>query len=142
MAWEAMGATSWALIGYWWRDPQRVRAADTAFLTTRTADLGLYLAAGAALAGGAASLRLDALATSRDPWLQVVAAGVVAAALGKSAQLPFSFWLSGPCGVRARCRRCCTRPRWWPPVRICCCGSDRCCPPPAGDHRWSPGWVR
>ncbi|OII63911.1 proton-conducting transporter membrane subunit, partial [Streptomyces sp. CC77] len=95
MAWEAMGATSWALIGYWWRDPQRVRAADTAFLTTRTADLGLYLAAGAALAGGAASLRLDALATSRDPWLQVVAAGVVAAALGKSAQLPFSFWLSG-----------------------------------------------
>ncbi|WP_149179217.1 proton-conducting transporter membrane subunit [Streptomyces sp. TRM49041] len=95
MAWEVMGATSWALIGYWWRQPHRVRAADTAFLTTRAADLGLYLAAGAALAGGTGSLELDALATTRSPWLQVVAAGVVVAALGKSAQLPFSFWLSG-----------------------------------------------
>ncbi|MEV4477371.1 proton-conducting transporter membrane subunit [Nonomuraea sp. NPDC049504] len=94
MAWEAMGATSWALIGYRWHEPERARAADVAFLTTRTADLGLYLAAGAALAGGVGSLRLDALPTAASPWLQVVAAGVVVAALGKSAQLPFSFWLS------------------------------------------------
>ena len=41
-----------------------MRAAHTAFLTTRTADLGLYLAAGAALAGGVGSLRLDALPTA------------------------------------------------------------------------------
>ncbi|WP_432033334.1 NADH-quinone oxidoreductase subunit 5 family protein [Streptomyces antibioticus] len=105
MAWEAMGATSWALIGYWWQHPERVRAADTAFLTTRTADLGLYLAAGAALAGGTGSLRLDALPQTASPWLHVVTAGVVAGALGKSAQLPFSFWLSramqGPSPVSA-----------------------------------------
>ncbi|MFG2311503.1 NADH-quinone oxidoreductase subunit L [Streptomyces sp. NPDC048566] len=105
MAWEVMGATSWALIGYWWRQPERVRAADVAFLTTRTADLGLYLAAGAALAGGVGSLRLDALADADSPWLHLVTAGVVAAALGKSAQLPFSFWLSramqGPSPVSA-----------------------------------------
>lgn len=105
MAWEVMGATSWALIGYWWRQPQRVHAADVAFLTTRTADLGLYLAAGAALAGGVGSLRLDALPQTTSPWLHVVTAGVVAAALGKSAQLPFSFWLSramqGPSPVSA-----------------------------------------
>ena len=63
MAWEVMGAVSWALIGYWWRQPQRVRAADTAFLTTRTADLGLYLAAGAAMAGGTGTLSLDGLPT-------------------------------------------------------------------------------
>ncbi|UYQ60172.1 proton-conducting transporter membrane subunit [Streptomyces peucetius] len=105
MAWELMGAASWALIGYWWRRPGRARAADTAFLTTRTADLGLYLAAGAALAGGAGTLRLDALPDASAPWLHVVTAGVVAAALGKSAQLPFSFWLSramqGPSPVSA-----------------------------------------
>ncbi|MEN3585180.1 proton-conducting transporter membrane subunit [Streptomyces sp. ZYX-F-203] len=98
MAWEVMGATSWALIGYWWRDTERVRAATTAFLTTRAADLGLYLAAGAALAGGhhgAGSLRLDALPEATQPWLTLVTAGVITAALGKSAQLPFGFWLSG-----------------------------------------------
>lgn len=106
LGWEVMGATSWALIGYWWRDPQRTSAADTAFLTTRTADLGLYLAAGAALASGRdTTLSLDRLARADDPWLSFVTAGIIAAALGKSAQLPFSFWLSkamqGPSPVSA-----------------------------------------
>ncbi|MFI6279202.1 NADH-quinone oxidoreductase subunit L [Streptomyces sp. NPDC050988] len=110
MGWEVMGATSWALIGYWWRDPERTSAADTAFLTTRTADLGLYLAAGAALASGGgqnsyASLSLDGLARAEEPWLSFITAGIVVAALGKSAQLPFSFWLSkamrGPSPVSA-----------------------------------------
>lgn len=106
MAWEIMGATSWALIGYWWREPERVHAANTAFMTTRAGDLGLYLAVGAALAGGpSASLALDGLDRAADPWLSVITAGVVVAALGKSAQLPFSFWLSramqGPSPVSA-----------------------------------------
>ncbi|MEW1873352.1 proton-conducting transporter membrane subunit [Streptomyces caelestis] len=105
MAWEIMGATSWALIGYRWRQPRRARAADVAFLTTRTADLGLYLAAGAALAGGAGTLDLGALPDAASPWLHLVTAGIVTAALGKSAQLPFSFWLSrameGPSPVSA-----------------------------------------
>ena len=104
-AWEAMGALSWALIGYRWREADRVRAAHTAFLTTRTADLGLYVAAGAAVAGGAGSLALVELPALAPPWLHLAAAGVVAAALGKSAQLPFSFWLSrameGPSPVSA-----------------------------------------
>ncbi|MBW0102967.1 proton-conducting transporter membrane subunit [Pseudonocardia sp. KRD291] len=95
MAWEVMGATSWALIGYHHRDTDAARAASTAFLTTRTGDLGLYLAAGAALAGGVGSLALAELPAARGGWLHVVAAGIVLAALGKSAQLPFSFWLSG-----------------------------------------------
>lgn len=106
MGWEVMGATSWALIGYWWRDPERTSAADTAFLTTRTADLGLYLAAGAALASGQdPALSLDGLARADAPWLSFVTAGLVVAAFGKSAQLPFSFWLSkamqGPSPVSA-----------------------------------------
>lgn len=105
MAWEAMGAASYALIGYWWRDSRRASSGSVAFLTTRGADLGLYLAAGAALAGGAGGLVLDDLAGLAGGWRDVVAAGVVLAALGKSAQLPFSFWLSramdGPSPVSA-----------------------------------------
>ncbi|MQY07893.1 proton-conducting transporter transmembrane domain-containing protein [Actinomadura macrotermitis] len=104
MGWEVMGAMSYALIGFWWRDPGRVRAAGVSFLTTRAGDLGLYLAAGAALAG-TGSLELSALAGADEPWRDLVAAGVVLASLGKSAQLPFSFWLSramaGPSPVSA-----------------------------------------
>ncbi|MET9955397.1 MULTISPECIES: NADH-quinone oxidoreductase subunit 5 family protein [Streptomyces] len=105
MGWEVMGATSWALIGYWWREPERTAAADTAFLTTRTADLGLYLAAGAALAAGPGPLTLDGLASLDEPWLSFLTAGILVAAFGKSAQFPFSFWLSramqGPSPVSA-----------------------------------------
>ncbi|MCD1144463.1 NADH-quinone oxidoreductase subunit L [Kocuria sp. LUK] len=93
-AWELMGATSYALIGFWWRDADRVSAGLTAFITTRTADLGLYVAAGAALAGGA-GMALSALPAAESPWRHVIAAGILVAALGKAAQLPFSFWLSG-----------------------------------------------
>jgi NADH:ubiquinone oxidoreductase subunit 5 (subunit L)/multisubunit Na+/H+ antiporter MnhA subunit len=103
-AWEVMGATSYALIGFWWRDEPRVSAGLTAFLTTRTADLGLYVAAGAALAGGA-GLTLAALPEASTGWRHVIAAGILVAALGKAAQLPFSFWLSrameGPSPVSA-----------------------------------------
>lgn len=105
MAWEVMGATSWALIGFWWHEPHRVRAADVAFLTTRTADLGMYVAAGAALAGGVGTLSLAGLPRTGGPWLDLVTVGIVVAALGKSAQLPFHFWLSrameGPSPVSA-----------------------------------------
>ncbi|WP_293003938.1 proton-conducting transporter membrane subunit [Mycobacterium sp.] len=104
LAWEVMGAASYALIGFWWRDEFRVSAGLTAFVTTRTADLGLYIAAGAALAGGA-GLALADLPHASTVWRNVIAAGVVVAALGKAAQLPFSFWLSqamaGPSPVSA-----------------------------------------
>ena len=103
-SWEIMGATSYALIGYTWRDQDRVAAGTTAFVTTRTADLGLYLAAGAALAGGSGLALVD-LPTASGPWRDVIAAGVLVAGLGKAAQLPFSFWLSramqGPSTVSA-----------------------------------------
>ncbi|WP_018653872.1 NADH-quinone oxidoreductase subunit L [Actinomadura flavalba] len=104
VGWEIMGALSYALIGYRWRDAGGVRAATTAFLTTRAGDLGLYFAAGCALAG-TGSFALDGLAAAPAPWRDLVAGGIVLAALGKSAQLPFSFWLSramaGPSAVSA-----------------------------------------
>ncbi|QWC86598.1 hypothetical protein KLP28_07990 [Nocardioidaceae bacterium] len=104
LGWELMGAASYALIGYRHRDPGAVGSGATAFLTTRAADLGLYVAVAAALAGRT-DLSLDALTTTSPGWLDVVAAGVLVAALGKAAQLPFSFWLSramdGPSPVSA-----------------------------------------
>ena len=104
LGWEVMGATSYALIGFRWQDVDRVAGGATALLTTRAADLGLYLAAGAALAGGSA-LELTGLPGLPAPWRDVAAAGVLVAALGKAAQLPFSFWLSramlGPSPVSA-----------------------------------------
>ena len=104
LAWEVMGATSYALIGLSWSERAKVDGARTAFLVTRTADLGLYLAAGAALAG-AGTLELSALPGATAGWRDVAAAGIVVAALGKAAQLPFSSWLSrameGPSPVSA-----------------------------------------
>ncbi|MDL4818783.1 NADH-quinone oxidoreductase subunit 5 family protein [Actinomadura opuntiae] len=104
MGWEVMGAMSYALIGYEWREAEPVRSADVAFLTTRAADLGLYAAAGFAIAG-THSLTLSSLTGAAEPWRDLAAGGIVLAALGKSAQLPFSFWLSramaGPSPVSA-----------------------------------------
>ena len=104
LGWEVMGAASYALIGFWWREQYRVSDGLTAFVTTRTADLGLYLAAGAALAGGA-GMALNSFSDARGGWRDVIAFGVLVSALGKAAQLPFSFWLSramsGPSPVSA-----------------------------------------
>jgi NADH-quinone oxidoreductase subunit L len=91
---EVVGVCSYALIGFWWRDGPRVLAANRAFITTRAADLGLYLAAMSAYAG-AGTLALEDLADAPDPWRTVIVLGLIAAAAGKSAQLPFSGWLSG-----------------------------------------------
>ncbi|MGW7786377.1 proton-conducting transporter transmembrane domain-containing protein, partial [Streptomyces tricolor] len=60
----------------------------------------------AALASGqVGSLALDELADATGAWSAVITAGVIVAAFGKSAQLPFSFWLSramqGPSSVSA-----------------------------------------
>lgn len=104
MAWEVMGAMSYALIGFAWHEPGKSAAGLNAFLTTRAADLGLYVAAGASLAGGT-GLGLTDLPSASHGWRQVLAAGILIAALGKAAQLPFSFWLSrameGPSPVSA-----------------------------------------
>nr|WP_197521853.1 MULTISPECIES: proton-conducting transporter membrane subunit [Nocardia] len=105
MAWELMGAASYALIGFHWQDNYRASSGLVAFLTTRTGDLGMYLAAGATLAGGAGALQLGSMPALPAGWRDAATAGIVLAALGKSAQLPFSFWLSramaGPSPVSA-----------------------------------------
>ncbi len=105
IAWELVGAASWALISHDWRNLKAPTSAKEAFVTTRFGDLGLYIAAGAAFAA-TGSFAYSDLASGADPlWLGVVAGGVVLAAAAKSAQLPFSPWLfsamAGPTPVSA-----------------------------------------
>ena len=103
--WEVMSAMSYALITHHWTQPRPPVSGAFAFLVTRTADIGLYVAAGAALAGGVGTLAIAELPQASAGWRNLLTAGLVVAALGKSAQLPFSFWLSramdGPSPVSA-----------------------------------------
>lgn len=104
IAWEIAGALSWSLIGHRFQDQERGRHALQAFLTTRTGDLGLYLAVFVAFqqTGG---LEYGALGQMSPAAMGLFAAGVGMAAFSKSAQLPFSPWLfaamSGPASVSA-----------------------------------------
>ena len=104
IGWELVGVLSWALIGFEWRETAKVQAAGQAFVPTRFGDLGLFLAAGAAFAA-TGSMRFDALGALTGAHRDVVAAGVLVAAVAKSGQLPFSPWLfsamAGPTPVSA-----------------------------------------
>jgi NADH:ubiquinone oxidoreductase subunit 5 (subunit L)/multisubunit Na+/H+ antiporter MnhA subunit len=104
IAWELVGACSWALIAHdWWERDKPARAAH-AFLVTRFGDLGLFAAVGAA-AAGTGSLRYADLTRLHGGWSTVFVAGIVLAAMAKSAQVPFSPWLfsamAGPTSASA-----------------------------------------
>ncbi|MFN7134966.1 MAG: proton-conducting transporter membrane subunit, partial [Myxococcales bacterium] len=42
--WEGVGLASWGLIGFWYEDPPKARAALKAFVVNRVGDVGLLLA--------------------------------------------------------------------------------------------------
>lgn len=88
---ELTGVCSWGLIGYY-DDEKARRAALKAFVTTQIASLGLYLAT-AAFVGLTGTFRLTALASLPAAAKTLIFLGVLVAAWGKSAQLPFHFWL-------------------------------------------------
>ena len=104
IAWELVGAISWALIAHQGSDAKRVRHANRVFLVTRFGDLGLYIAAAAAFAH-TGSFAYSELAQLDGVALNVFVAGIVLACASKSAQLPFSPWLfaamSGPTSASA-----------------------------------------
>nr|WP_297461698.1 proton-conducting transporter membrane subunit [uncultured Halomonas sp.] len=104
IAWELVGACSWALIAQRWGEGEIAKDAARAFLITRFGDLGLYIAAAAVFAGSGGFGYAD-LAALDGGYLHVAVAGIVLAAAAKSAQVPFSAWLfaamSGPVPVSA-----------------------------------------
>jgi hydrogenase-4 component D len=88
---ELTGVCSWGLIGYYDNEKAR-RAALKAIITTQVASLGLYLATAYffAISG---SFNLTDLSSLTDQAKTIIMLGVLIAGFGKSAQLPFHFWL-------------------------------------------------
>ncbi|MCS6969075.1 MAG: proton-conducting transporter membrane subunit [Cytophagales bacterium] len=103
--WEIVGFCSWALIGFERKRVLAAKAANKAFIINRLADLGFFLALASAWAA-IHSFELSALCKPiQETWYQWIGFGLLLAALGKSAQLPFSVWLpdamQGPTPVSA-----------------------------------------
>lgn len=103
IGWELVGAVSWALISHAWRTDAPAQAAH-AFNATRAGDLGLFLAAGVTFAATGGLTFVDVAAVDGGA-AHALAAGVLLAAVAKSAQVPFSPWLfsamAGPTSASA-----------------------------------------
>ncbi len=91
-AWEMIGFASWLLIGFWHHRPAVPEAALRAFLYTRSADLGLYLAV-FLLIGATGSPEIAAASALTGPPALIAGLLLLLAAAGKSAQPPFQEWL-------------------------------------------------
>lgn len=116
--WEVVGLCSYLLIGFWYHRPAAAAAAKKAFLVTRIGDVGFLLALlylfsqrGAFAAHGLDPFNIghlyQAVATGVLPGsaLTWVGLGLLAGAVGKSAQFPLHVWLpdamEGPTPVSA-----------------------------------------
>lgn len=104
VAWELIAVASYLLIGHWFERPGVGAAATRAFVTTRAADLGLYLGVFITIAQAGGS---DIAATGAVTGRAATIAGLafLLAAVGKSAQAPLQGWLQdamvGPTPVSA-----------------------------------------
>ncbi|MFM8635103.1 MAG: NADH-quinone oxidoreductase subunit L [Planctomycetia bacterium] len=111
--WEAVGACSYLLIGFWFRKPEAARAAKKAFLVNRVGDFGLAVATfllwltygtldfhdtlsadGVIMPGILGQTRLaDAAGYVGGAVGTAICLLLLLAACGKSAQLPLHVWL-------------------------------------------------
>ena len=111
LGWEGVGLCSFLLIGFWHRDPANGYAARKAFVVTRVGDtafaIGLFL-----LYRELGTLDLPTIMALAPKMFDLggnrptlIAALLLAGALGKSAQLPLHTWLpdamAGPTPVSA-----------------------------------------
>lgn len=97
VAWELMGVASWMLISYAYDRPTAARNAERAFLTNRVGDAGLML--GIVLSflwlGGLDWEAMEASAAKLPTlYVSLPVLGFLAAALAKSAQIPFTPWIT------------------------------------------------
>jgi len=103
-AWELIGFSSYLLIGFWYRRKGVASAATRAFLYTRSADLGLYIAI-FVLIGAAGTSEISATLTTTGAPALIASLLLLVAAIGKSAQVPLQDWLqramAGPTPVSA-----------------------------------------
>ncbi len=111
LGWEGVGLCSFLLIGFWYKEPDNIKAATKAFVMTRIGDtsmaIGLFL-----LFNSLGTLQIQELSIrATQAWAvgstmpMLAAALLLGGALGKSAQLPLQTWLpdamAGPTPVSA-----------------------------------------
>ena len=109
LGWEGVGFCSYALIGFWYKDPDNATAGRKAFIVTRVGDVAfgvgiiwLFYFAGTTNVAG-----INEQAAASMPVSTATAIGLLLlfGAAGKSAQLPLTVWLpdamAGPTPVSA-----------------------------------------
>ncbi len=109
LGWEGVGFCSYALIGFWYRDPQNATAGRKAFIVTRIGDIGLGIAIVwlFQLCGTVSIQQLNQMGANIPPGV-ITALGLLMllGAMGKSAQVPLMVWLpdamAGPTPVSAQ----------------------------------------
>lgn len=94
--WEIMGVCSYLLIGFWFKEESARKASQKAFLVTRAADLGFFVAL-SVIWVTCGTFNIELILRSCISWaspaVTIVALGLLWAAMGKSAQFPLSVWL-------------------------------------------------
>jgi NADH-quinone oxidoreductase subunit L len=94
--WEIIGFCSYALIAYYYHDPEPIPAGTKAFIVTRIGDIG-FLAGILILWHATGSLNIfeivNAAGNISPVLLGLAGAGFIAGAVGKSAQFPLHVWL-------------------------------------------------
>ncbi len=96
--WEMVGLCSYALISFWYKKPESIRAGVKVFIMTRIGDIALLAAIGILfLMFGTLSFRgviagIQAGSFNMD-YMIIVAFLVLGGAIAKSAQLPLFTWL-------------------------------------------------
>ncbi|MCS7004695.1 MAG: NADH-quinone oxidoreductase subunit L [Cytophagales bacterium] len=95
--WELVGFTSYLLIGFWSTKTSAVRAAQKAFLLNRIGDTGFLIAIITTYTVfqtlSLQEIAQKELSSTSNEMLSVIGLGLMAGAIGKSAQLPLSSWL-------------------------------------------------
>ena len=94
--WEMVGLCSYALISFWYKRPESVRAGAKVFIMTRIGDISLLGAIALLYASlGTFSFRetIANIGTVPIPTLTVIAFLTLGGAIAKSAQLPLHTWL-------------------------------------------------
>ncbi|THB73387.1 MAG: NADH-quinone oxidoreductase subunit L [Gammaproteobacteria bacterium] len=119
IGWEAVGLSSYLLIGFWYTKPSATTASLKAFLVNRISDIGLVLGVAAVfytfntfefdqvfnqISTGASVSVINMLGFMVSPY-EVIAILLFIGAMGKSAQFPLHVWLpdsmEGPTPISA-----------------------------------------
>ena len=108
LGWETVGLCSYGLIGFWYEKPEAANAGTKAFVVTRLGDVafGIAIALLWISVGHLSVSGINDCAANLDASTAVIIGLLLlAAAIGKSAQLPLAVWLpdamAGPTPVSA-----------------------------------------